>query len=87
MYERIIVEAIHTRTRWNNIESVCYRDLILMYNDGTWEKIFRHDLSNNSDVKRINIHHLIGKTRQQVVAELEELYYSDIIKGKFLDQR
>jgi hypothetical protein len=86
MNERTIVEAIHTGHR-NNIEGEYYRDLILMYDDGTWEKIFRHDLRDGSNVKRVNTAHLVGKTRDRMIAELEELYYSDIIKGRFLDQR
>lgn len=87
MDERIVVEAMHTGERRPYPDYIWHKDLILMYDDGTWERIFKHYLSEGSNVKRVNIANLVGKTRSQAIAQLEELYYSDIIKGKFLDER
>lgn len=85
MKERIIVDAVHTGVRRSpSRDEYAHRDLILLYDDGTWERVFKHSIPDDSKISRVNIARLTGKTRAEVIAELEELYYNDIIKGKFL---
>ena len=82
--ERIVVDAIHTGVR-NNLDWGYYRELVLLYDDGSWEKIFRS--SADCNISRIKTQHLRGLTRSQVVEKLEVLYYDDKLKGRFLDVR
>ena len=85
MKERIVSEAIHTGVRYGYQDEWAHRDLILLYDDGTWEKIFKHSVPEDSKLSSVGTGSLRGKTRTEVVARLEKLYYNDIIKGKFLD--
>ena len=81
MNNRIVVEALHTGTR--NDSKGYYKELILLYDDGSWEKIFR---SNALCSRRyLSGVYFKGKTRSQVIAKLEELYYNNEIEGEFLN--
>ena len=82
MDKRIVVDAIFTGVR-NNLKWGYYRELILLYDDGSWEKIFRADSVCN--VSCVKTQYLRGLSRHQVVEKLEILYYEDKLKGKFMD--
>ena len=82
MDNKIVFEAMNTGVR-NDLRSY-YRELILLYEDGTWEKIFRSELPCN--IACIGAGHLRGATRYQVVAKLEGLIHSGKLKGEFLNK-
>lgn len=79
MDNKIVFEAINTGVR-NDLRWY-YRELILLYEDGTWEKIFRSNAACN--ISCMGAGHLKGITRCQVVAKLEDLIHSGKLEGEF----
>lgn len=85
MNDKIVFEVMHTGTRWDYRASIrCYRDHILLYEDGSWEKIFRSKAACN--ITCISSGRLRGMTRNQVVTKLEDLVRSGKLEGKFLSK-
>ena len=80
MGDQIVLEAMNTGNRYDN--GVVYRELILLYEDGTWEKIFKTEAHCNLGC--IGVEHMRGKTRRQIIEKVEKLYYSGKLEGKFL---
>lgn len=81
MDNRIIVDAITTGHR--NDSKEYYKELIFLYDDGTYEKIFRGFLCY--DLRYLSGVYYKGLTRAQAIAKLEVYYYNDKLKGRFLD--
>ena len=69
MATKVVLEAINTGVR--NKGSHYYRELILLYENGTWEKVFRSESCCN--ITCIGAGRLRGKTRHQVITKLENL--------------
>ena len=80
MNDKIVAEAINTSTR-NDLRWY-YRELILLYDDGTWEKIFRS--SSRCDITCIAGNRLRRMTRSQVIAKINDLVRDGKLIGEFL---
>lgn len=82
MNDKIIQEALNTGTR-NDLRWY-FKELILLYEDGTWEKIFRSN--SRCNVACIGVEHLRGRTRSQVVDKLQNLVQSGKLIGEFISK-
>lgn len=80
MNNKVIFEAINSGPRDGSI-GWC-RQLTLLYEDGTWERIFESKCSSN--IGSIGTGHLKGKTREFAINKLEKLCLDGILEGKFL---
>ena len=84
MNEKIVRNLINTR--WQNGRGVDYAwaELILLYEDGTWEKIFEY---REPDMCRVRSFHsggaVPGKTRAEVIEMVKKQYNSGKIEGVF----
>ena len=81
MDNKVVFEAINTGVRGG--QDGWYKELILLYEDGTWEKIFK--TCSHCNTNCIGASHLRGLTRAQVIDKIEKLYYSGKLEGKFYD--
>lgn len=79
-----IVEYVHSTKRFGS-EKGHWGEMMLMYSDGTWEKIFEYRWSDPFNVRVINAKLLVGKTRKEAVERLEKLYYEGKLEGIFKD--
>ena len=88
-----IIQAVNTNIRHGDTDrrNHCFAwgELILLYEDRTWEKIFEYRWKDPdeyySDAKRFNSGKLHGITREEGLEKLEEAYFSGKIKGVFMD--
>lgn len=88
MNDLILVEAINTGFRWCHIsgEYTCWAELIFLYTDGTWEKIFEYRWPAGTEKHdRFNTTYCKGITREAAITKFEKAYYNEKknIKGIF----
>lgn len=77
----IIKDAINTGVRDGRYG--LGRELILLYEDGTWEKIFK--TKSHCNMCHMNVATLRGKTRREAIERLDKLCFEGKIEGDFLD--
>lgn len=82
MYSLFVDEVFLTKERYDPKKKESYKDLLLLYRDGTWERVFRLELPQDTTV--IGKGSLRPRTREEALARLVNLYYDDEIKGEFL---
>lgn len=88
MDNKRIIEAVNTNVRYGNCEkrnAHCWAELILLYEDGTWEKIFEYRWPDAFNVIRFNTGRLKNLTRKEAIAKLETDYYKGKLIGVFMD--
>ena len=88
MDNKIIVHAFNGTKRYGDREKRnchCWAELILLYNDGTWEKIFEYRWTDYFNNKVFNSGRLTNLTRAEALVKLEQEYYSGKLEGIFMD--
>ena len=85
MDNKKIVHALNSCIRNGGNKPYYWADLILLYEDGTWEKIFEYRWGNTLNSVRFNVSRLRNSTRGEAIAKLEEAYYSGKIEGIFIN--
>lgn len=88
MNNKIVVHAMNSTKRYGDAEkrnAHCWAELMLLYDDGTWEKIFEYRWKDPFDTKLFNTGRLKGITRGEAIAKLESDYYSGKLEGIFMD--
>ena len=58
------------------------RDIVLLYTDGTWEKIFQVDTRGYGRIYP-DTHNMRNKTREQAIERLKNSCLAGKIQGKF----
>ena len=84
MDNKIIKQAINTGNHYGG-RDYAYADLIFLYEDGTWEKIFEYRWPDYFNRKRYNAGRFCKRTRGEAIAMLEKAYYNGAIEGVFMD--
>lgn len=88
MNDKLIVHAMNSNVRSGGRKDKnyqCWAELMLLYEDGTWEKIFEYRWDCSLDAKRVNTGRLTNITRSEAIAKLEKDYYSGKLQGIFMD--
>ena len=88
MDNKIIVQAMNSGKRYGDTEKRkchCWAELILLYEDGTWEKIFEYRWNDPFNMKMFNSGRLTNITRAEAITKLEKAYYSGKLEGVFMD--
>ena len=86
MDNKIIVQAINTPKRYVNTEgrnAHSWGELIALYEDGTWEKLFEYRWKDPLNEKRFNTKWLANVTKEEAIAKLERDYYAGKLEGVF----
>ena len=88
MDNKIIVHAMNSTKRYGDTAKRgnchCWAELMLLYEDGTWEKIFEYRWNHPFDTKLFNTGRLTNITRAEAIVKLEKDYYSGKLEGKFM---
>lgn len=88
MDEKIIWQVVNSPVRYGDTEGQnchCWAELIALYEDGTWEKIFEYRWTNPDNVKRFTGgKHLVGKTRGEAITMLEKQHNAGKLIGVFM---
>lgn len=58
-------------------------ELIFLYNDGTWEKIFEYHWNDPFNTKLANTTAMKNRTRDEAITVVEKAYYKGTIQGHF----
>lgn len=85
MDNKKITYALNSCIRNGGNKPYYWADLILLYEDGTWEKIFEYRWDNTIDKSRFNVSGLRNNTRSEAIAKLEKAYYLGKIEGIFIN--
>lgn len=87
MENKLVVQALNTTIRYGdtaNRNAHCWAELILLYEDGTWEKIFEYRWLDPLNVKRFNTGRLTNLYREEAIAKLEVDYWKGKLSGVFM---
>lgn len=60
-----------------------YGELVFLYSDGTWEKIFEYHWTDPCNTKPFRTKGLTGKTREEAIEHVKKYYYEKHIEGHF----
>ena len=88
MNKKLIVQALNTGVRYGDTEkrnAHCWAELIFLYEDCTWEKVFEYRWTDPFNVKRLNTGRFTNITREEAIAKLEVEYYKGKLTGVFKD--
>jgi hypothetical protein len=90
MDNKIIVHAMNGPKRNSYGEhghSNQWAELMFLYEDGTWEKIFEYRWNDPWKTQLFNTGRITGITRAEAIIKLEKDYYSGKLEGIFMDER
>lgn len=83
METKKIKQAINTGKRFGGGKR--WVELIVLYTDGTWEKIFEYRWDGPDNQNLYNAGRFTGRTRDEAIIMLEKAYYNGDIEGVFID--
>lgn len=84
MANKIIVKALNTPRSHNTKGREhlwCWAELILLYEDGTWEKIFEYQWIKAWDTHCFNTEVLKGRTREKAISIISAAESAGEIEG------
>lgn len=82
-----IVQAVNTSKRYDWTKQgpgFCWAELIALYDDGTWETLFKYQWAYDGDGQFFNSGRLRNHTKDEAVLKLEQDHYSGKLKGVFM---
>ena len=83
-----IVQAVNTHVRYGDTDRRnchAWAELILLYEDQTWETVFEYRWNDPFNIKKFNVRRLHGRTREEALEILEKEYYIGKLEGIFMD--
>lgn len=87
MNNKVIAHAMNSSKRYGDTEkrnAHCWAELMLLYEDGTWEKVFEYRWNDPFNTKLFNTGRLTGITKAEAIIKLEKDYYSGKLEGVFM---